>query len=434
MRLFFVNNNYSRKIILPISCIIFLIATFFGCKENEFPISPLPEEFEMIPPSDVSLLRATAADAKVILYWGAPPETNIVSIEVKNLNDGIEKKLEGNAREVEMTGLTNFESYEFLVKTVNDKGLISYGATVKAIPFSMDNVKPAPVTDLLGFKLDESSVMATWKNPVDEDLAGIIVYLGGNDSVSVDRESTYAIISGPVNEKVRVYAVDFSGNYSDINETTADKSMVTIKGSDDGNDETLRMILNPAVTIIDEFVVFWADNKEMRTTATDPVFIIPMGDLGPTSVWKAPVRVGLISQGVLVTEYEYYPYNDIAGTIRATFYDRSEGNINIEGDMRNIGSLGDGTTTWYNVQISESGTYGVTAYCARPDGTARYQIYIDDVAISSPGEVYGTGGWSNFTPWDGPQDLQFEEGNHTLKIVFLNGGANYEKFLFKKIN
>ena len=431
------NNLHKReKSLWELKFVLFLFfgIILIGCEENKFPVSPLPEEFEMIPPSDVSLLTATAGDAKVTLNWGAPPETNIVSITIKNLNDGTEKKLDGNTHETEMTGLVNFDSYEFMVKTENDKGLISYGARVKAIPFSIDQVKPAPVSNLLGFKLDERSALATWTNPTDKDLAHIVVYLGANDSVSVSRESTFAIISGPVNQKLRVRAVDFSGNYSDINETLADKDMVEILGTDDGTDETIQMVMNPAVTIIDEFIVSWATDQEGRTPASNPVFKIPMADLQPTAMWKAPIKVGLVSEGIVVTEYEYYPYNDIAGTIRATFFDRSEGSINIEGDMRNIGSLSDGTTIWQDVQISETGTYGVTAFCARPDGTARYQIYIDDVAVSSPGEVHGTGGWSNFTPWEGPQDLHFEKGKYTLKIVFLNGGANYEKFLFTKIN
>ncbi|MDR3250241.1 MAG: carbohydrate-binding protein [Tannerella sp.] len=425
------NKNLSSRmkfIFLPLSY-FFLMALLSGCKENEFPVSPLPETFEMIPPSDVSLLTASPGDAKVSLKWGPPPETDIVAIHVKNLNNNQEKKLDGSAGDVEFTALTNFETQNFVVKTENSKGLLSYGAKIASIPFSTDAVKPATVTDLMGFKLNETSALATWTNPADADLAQIVVTLG-NESVTVGRESTYSIINGNVSLGLKVTAVDFSGNRSEIVETAVDKDMVKISGSDDGVDETVEMALDPSVSIIDQYRISYGDVQDV-IPITQSSYSIPLSAL--RLIWLNPVKVGLISGGQLVTEYNYAAHNDIPGTIRAAFYDKSEGSINIEGgdNKTNIGSLSDGTTTWYNVNIKETGLYSVIAYEARPNPSARYEVYLDDV-LRGTGEVGGTGGWSNFEPFPGPTDLEFEAGLHVIKIVFLNGGANYEKFLFTK--
>jgi hypothetical protein len=411
-----------------------LLAVFFciliGCEENRFPVSPLPETFEMIPPSDVSLLTASAGDSKVLLKWGAPPERNISSIYVKNLNTDSEMKLAGDATEVEFSGLTNFITQDFIIKTENDKGLLSFGAKISSIPFSTDNVKPNPVTDLLGFRLSATSALAAWTNPTDIDLAQIEVNLG-NEKVTVPRESNYALIDGDVSQGLKIYAIDFSGNRSEVAETVVDKDMVSITGTDDGEYETLKMTLDPAVVIIDQYRITYADNTVITASAAEGTCRVPMADIQTTALWKQPIKVGLVSNGNLVTEYDYYAYNDIAGTIRAAFYDATENSVNIEGDMRNIGGLGNGSATIYNVHVSEAGTYSVTAYQARPDGSSTYEIYMDDVLLGT-GTVNGTGNWGPpYNPFPGPNDLYFEAGEHVLKVIF-KGSGNYEKFLFTK--
>jgi hypothetical protein len=434
MRLLFLLHKQSAcpefSIFRRIGLVIFFLAVLTACEENKFPVSPLPETFEMIPPSDVSLLTATAGDRKAGLNWGSPPESNITAIYVKNLNNGEEKKLAGNVHEVEFTGLDNFITQNFTVKTENDKGLFSLGAKISVIPFSTDNVKPSPVAGLLGFKLSATAALAAWVNPADADLAQIEINLG-SEKVTVPRESTYALIDGDVSQGLRVYAIDFSGNRSDVAQTVVDKDMVSIRGSDDGEFETLKMTLDPAVAIIDQYRISYAGSSEITVSVEDGTCRIPMADLQATAVWKEPVKIGLISNGQLVTEYDYYAYNDIAGTIRAAFFDTKENSVNIEGDMRNIGSLGNGSITTYNVHVSETGTYSVTAYQARPDGSSTYEIYIDDVFLGT-GTVNGTGNWGPpYNPFPGPDNLVMEAGNHVLKIQF-GGSGNYEKFLFTK--
>jgi hypothetical protein len=410
--------------------LVLLVLFMYGCEENEFPVSPLPEVFEMIPPSDVGLLTAIAGDAEVLLKWGLPPEKNISAIYVKNVNTDTEKKLQGDAVEVGFTGLTNFVSQDFVVRTENDKGLLSLGAKITSVPFSSDEVKPAPVTGLMGFKLTAASALATWNNPSDVDLARIVITMG-NETLAVPRESSYAIIGGDASKGLRVQAVDFSGNFSDVAETAVDRDMVKITGSDDGVEETLYMELDPSVVIIDGYRVTCADGTVASVSASRGVCKIPLSALEATAIWKQPIKIGLISNGQLVTEYDYYAYNNIAGTLRAPFYDRSEGSVNIEGDMRNVGSLGDGSVLYYDVVVRESGTYSVVAYQARPDGSSAYEIYMDDVLLGR-GTAGSSGNWGPpYNPFPGPTDLAFEAGSHVLKIRF-GGSGNYQKFVFSK--
>ncbi|MDR0575667.1 MAG: hypothetical protein LBG96_16875 [Tannerella sp.] len=241
---------------------VFLLS-FTGCKENRFPVSPLPEEFEMIPPSDVCLLTASSGDAKVTLKWGLPPERNISAIYVTNLNTYSEKKLTGDAMEVEFSGLANFIAQNFIVKVENDKGLISFGVKISAIPFSTDNEKPAAVTNLTGFKLSANSALAAWTNPTDIDLAQIEVSLG-NEKVTVPRESNYVLIEGDVKNTLNVYAIDFSGNRSEVTQTSVDKDMPT--------ELEKQIIINRTGTKVSSFCgIVAVDNVPFNKTIFDAI-------------------------------------------------------------------------------------------------------------------------------------------------------------------
>ncbi len=421
------HNNCCFRVIFFHFC-LFLVAwlALTGCEEREFPVTPQPEKFAQVPPSDVSLLKASGEDQAVAISWSSPPEDNIVKIHIKNVNDGTETVLDGKAVNTVFTNLTNLVTYTFVVKTENDKGLVSYGVNVSAIPFKPDHINPSTVTDLLGFVINDGAALATWQNPADPDLSHIVVYLG-NDSVSVSSKNNYAIIRGDIKEGLIVKAVDLSGNYSDPLATSVDKKMISISGSDDGDNETIFLRMDPAVVIIDQYQISWGADKKEVISATSASYEIPLSDL----VWLDPVKVGLMSNEALVTEYQYDHHNTLPGTIRAAYFDSAVGTIATESDMRNIGSIDDNESCSYNIKVNDTGSYSLTAYESRPDGTARYEVYIDGV-LTGNGTVGGTGAWDQFQPFDGPV-MGLTEGQHVMTIKFLNGGANYQKFLFKKL-
>ena len=84
-----------------------------SCDENKFPVTPVPDQFEFIPPNDVNMLSAKGGDGQISLTWDAAVENTLKAVHVTNQNTGEEKVLPGTANEVTFTGLTNYEKYTF---------------------------------------------------------------------------------------------------------------------------------------------------------------------------------------------------------------------------------------------------------------------------------------------------------------------------------
>ena len=113
--------------ILPLVSLSFVMQS---CDENKFPVTPVPDQFEFIPPNDVNMLSAKGGDGQISLTWDAAVENTLKAVHVTNQNTGEEKVLPGTANEVTFTGLTNYEKYTFLVKTESLQEQLSYGATL----------------------------------------------------------------------------------------------------------------------------------------------------------------------------------------------------------------------------------------------------------------------------------------------------------------
>ena len=81
-------------IILPLVSLSFILQ---ACDENKFPVNPVPDQFEFIPPSDVNMLAAKGGDGQVTLTWDAAVENTLKAVHVTNKNTGEEKVLSGTA-------------------------------------------------------------------------------------------------------------------------------------------------------------------------------------------------------------------------------------------------------------------------------------------------------------------------------------------------
>lgn len=73
------------------------------------------------------------------------------------------------------------------------------------------------------------------ESPEDNDVKEFRIELG-TSSTTVDAETTSASIMGDITQPLRVYAIDYSGNFSAAAETLANAPIVTIDGYDDGAD------------------------------------------------------------------------------------------------------------------------------------------------------------------------------------------------------
>ena len=308
--------------ILPLVSLSFVMQS---CDENKFPVTPVPDQFEFIPPNDVNMLSAKGGDGQISLTWDAAVENTLKAVHVTNQNTGEEKVLPGTANEVTFTGLTNYEKYTFLVKTESLQEQLSYGATISAKPFVADNIKPGVVVNLVGYKLGDNTAFVVWESPEDNDIEKFIIALG-TETITVDAETTYGTIYGNLSQPLKVYAVDYSGNTSDAAETMANAAVVTIDGFDDGDTETVQIHKDPIISAVDGYVItYFGQEYRSEVSPLPEVYSQTMpvdndqplwldGDKTQGS-WLEPVKVTLLSGGKEISTYEYLTYNNIPGTL-----------------------------------------------------------------------------------------------------------------------
>lgn len=441
-----------RQIIWMILPLLSLSFVLQACDENKFPVSPVPEQFKFIPPGDVNMLAAKGGDGQVTLTWDAALENTLKAIHVINKNTGEEKVVSGTASEVSFIGLTNYEKYTFLVRTESLQEQLSYGATISAKPFTHDNVKPGKVINLIGYKLGDNIAFAVWENPEDIDIEKFVITLG-NESVIVDGEATYGTIHGDLNQALKVYAVDYSGNMSDVAETMANAAVVTINGFDNGETETLRIHKDPVISVIDGYVITYF-NQEYKSnvsplpelyTQTMPVDNgqkLWLDDAKTKGSWLEPVKVTLLSGGKAVSTYEYLTYNNIPGTLmltHATFL--NEEGVNVKrnndgqsfnsnlGNFENKGSLP--IYGLYDINVCEDGDYE-TAMWFSNNGSKTYTITIDNGPAIEGQTATGSSGWDNYIEAPGPV-LTLTKGKHQMRVELPSGGHNFKKLVFRKI-
>ncbi len=437
-------------IILPL---VFLSFVLQACDENKFPVSPVPDQFEFIPPNDVNMLTAIGSDRQVTLKWDAALENTLKAVHVINQNTGEEKVLAGTASEIVFTGLTNYTKYTFGVRTESLEEQLSYGVTISAKPFVLDNVKPGAVTNLIGYKLGENTAFAVWESPEDIDVEGYILTLG-NESVTIDGETTSGSINGDISQPLKVYAVDYSANQSEAAETIADAPVVTIDGFDDGTTETVQIHKVPIIKAIDGYVVTYFDQEyrsdvsplpdtyaqTMPVSNGKPLWANPEKTVG---TWLEPVKVTLLSAGKEVSTYEYLTYNNIPGTLMLThakFLNGEPNDVrrNNDGDsfMSVLGNFGgmpypDGVYGLYDINVLEDGDYEVDMHFSNEAGR-KFSLSVDGGPM-----VEGLTGPDRSANWDtyipaSPIVISLTKGQHELRVNLTSGGCNYRKLVFKK--
>lgn len=424
-----------------------------SCKENEFPVSELPEQFEFIPPNDVNMLAAKGSDGQIALTWNAAAENSLKAIHVTNQNTGEEKELPGTASEVSFTGLTNYTKYTFLVKTESMQEQLSYGATISAKPYVPDNVKPGSVVNLIGYKLGDNTAFAVWESPADNDVEKFIVALG-NETLEVDAETTYATILGSLDQPLKVYAVDYSGNTSDAAEAMANAAVVTIDGFDDGNTETVQIHKDPIITAVDGYIVTYFDQEYTSSVSPLPeVYAQTMpvdnnqrlwlDDAKTQGSWLEPVRVTLLSGGKEISTYEYLTYNNIPGTVmltHATVLNEEGVNVKRNNDGKSFNSnLGNFENKGsvpiygiYDINVLEDGEYEAEIWFANEAGKT-YTLTVDDgMPLEGKTGPEKTANWDTYLPAT-PVTLSLTAGPHKLRVEFPTGGCNFRKLVFRKI-
>ena len=450
-----------RRSALAATPLLLLSLTLHSCNENEFPVSELPEDFEFIPPDDVAMLTATGGDQQVTLTWAGALANTLKSIQVTNQNTGETQELAGDATGATFTGLTNYTQYTFQVRTVSFQDQLSYGATISAKPFAVDNVKPGAVKGLLGYRLSETMAFIVWEAPDDIDVHGYRVTLGGA-TVSVDEYTLFASIEGDLTQEVEVVAFDYSGNESAPATTIANEPAVTIEGYDDGQmdsdgnggTEYLMVHKDPIIAGVDGYRVTYFDQSYTSTENPLPetyTFEMPVNNNQPLWLdgaktqgsWLTPVVVTLLAGDKELASCEYLNYNNVPGTLMLCHADMlNEEGVNVKRNndgssfKSNLGNFtGDGKQPIYGIytlNVLEDGDYE-TSLSYSFSGVSEYKFYLDgsDTPIIGKTEGSATDNWDFYVDAPGPV-LSLTKGTHQLKFEFA-GGHNYRKLTFKKL-
>ena len=170
-----------------------------------------------------------------------------------------------------------------------------------------------------------------------------------------------------------------------------------------------------------------------------------------------------LSNVVKIQVGEQYPYNDnfnlIPGTIEAGHYDYFEGGIGqnisymdltqnnngnfrsseyvdssiVENEGATVGWISAGEWLEYSIKVSEPGYYNMEYRYAsdNSNGGGPFQLELDGKIISEEINVSSTNSWETFESKT-ISNIPIHEGEHILKINFLDGEFNLGKLIFSK--
>ena len=191
-------------------------------------IKATPEDTsDKTPPAEVSDITVTAADGEATLTWVNPTDSDFAGVKISmtpaagTLANPV--TLDRGVNTLAVTGLTIGEEYSFTIQTFDESLNYSEGATQTAIVAdTSDTEAPADVTDVIVTAANGNAIL-TWKNPTDEDFAGVKINLSPAEGtlvnpVTLDKTVTTFTVSGLTNGTeytFKVQSFDTSLNYSE---------------------------------------------------------------------------------------------------------------------------------------------------------------------------------------------------------------------------
>ena len=145
------------------------------------------------PPAAVNDLKATASSKTATLDWKAPtPNGGSAITGYQYKRDGAATWSDlGTQRSVDLSGLTNGQSYTYAVRAVNAAGG-GEESNVELTPFTT----PGPVRDLEA-TFDDASTTVTWKAPSDNGGSALIGY-----EYQLDGETTWHGVGSGTSQRI----------------------------------------------------------------------------------------------------------------------------------------------------------------------------------------------------------------------------------------
>jgi Fibronectin type III domain len=198
-----------------------LVKNESGGVSNGVSVSATPKALDRTPPSEVTKFTSVSSNSKITLSWTKPPELDFAGYVLTYEPGGGSVILGKEVNSYVIEGLTNGTQYTIVLKTKDDAGNTSVGATVKTIPKVGDNIPPAEASNIT-FSGDYSKLQftMTWVNPTDADFQEseltyfygatapkTVTIQGPNKSFTIDGsyEQNYTLI---------IKTKDATGNYS----------------------------------------------------------------------------------------------------------------------------------------------------------------------------------------------------------------------------
>lgn len=213
---------------------------------------PIPIDFDA--PGEITNLLAKAGDKQVKLTWTNPKDPDFKETEIVYNPGGVKTIVPNTESSVTLTGLKNDIEHTFTLKTIDQKGNVSTGVSVKALPNAGDVTPPGEVINLtlLG-DYAGSKVNFSWTNPIDADFKELVLTYGVNQIIIPKTQSSYSLPL-PFDATKYTYTIkakDETGNYSKGISVTALFGNFSLSNQDAINniDPNLSMILGGKLTI-----------------------------------------------------------------------------------------------------------------------------------------------------------------------------------------
>ena len=93
-----------------------------------------------------------------------------------------------------------------------------------------------------------------------------------------------------------------------------------------------------------------------------------------------------------------------------------------------------GRDIYYTIDVKRAGTYRLNIRIASPEGKGAFEIYIDDALTASFHNRENTGGWQIWKESSEVLTFTLLEGEHILKLHFIESGINFNTLTFTPLD
>jgi len=95
-----------------------------------------------------------------------------------------------------------------------------------------------------------------------------------------------------------------------------------------------------------------------------------------------------------------------------------------QGAAYNVGWIETGEWLLFTVTVDEPGEYSVDFRVASTNANGKFQLFLNNQPLTEIISVPNSGGWKDWLTIATSENISIPAGNHTIKLVFVQGGFN----------